>query len=121
MGRLLRADTVDPRRLPWATITGVSQAAMDGLPPNRLGEGERAAIAYAYALGDCVVALDDLQARQLAEAMGLAVVGTLGVLLRAKRAGLLAGVRSHLDELNAQGFRLSDDLYQDVLELSGEA
>jgi predicted nucleic acid-binding protein len=47
MGRLLRPDTINPRRLAWVTPVSVSRAMIDDLPPNRLGAGERAVIAYA--------------------------------------------------------------------------
>jgi predicted nucleic acid-binding protein len=93
---------------------------IDDLPPNRLGAGERSVIGYARTLDDCVAGLDDLRARQLAEAVGLKVVGTLGVLLHAKQVGLISTVQSHIDEVITQGFRLSMDLYRDVLELAGE-
>jgi predicted nucleic acid-binding protein len=121
MGRLLRSDTFNPKDCAWATPAVVPQDAVDALPPNRLGAGERAVVAYAHAHQGCIAGLDDLQARRLAEGLGLAVVGTPGVLLRAKRAGLLSTVRPLVDALNAQGFRLESNLYQDVLSLAGEA
>ena len=68
MGRLLRPDTINPRSLAWANPVSVSQATIDDLPPNRLGAGERSVIGYARTLDDCVAGLDDLRARQLAEA-----------------------------------------------------
>jgi hypothetical protein len=49
MGRLLRGDTVNPRDFTWATPVPVPQDTIDTLPPNRLGAGERAVIAYAHA------------------------------------------------------------------------
>ena len=121
MGRLLRRDTVDPRVLPWATLVSVSQVMIDSLPPNRLGPGEQAVIAHANAHQGTVAGLDDLRARQLAEALGLKVAGTLGLLLRAKRAGMVPAVRSLVDAVAAHGFHMSPDLYRDVLELAGEA
>lgn len=47
MGRVMRRDTIDPRGLDWVTLVSVSQHDIDTLPPNRLGAGERAVIAYA--------------------------------------------------------------------------
>jgi predicted nucleic acid-binding protein len=120
MGRLLRSDTINPRNLTWANSVSVSEAMLDDLPPNRLGVGERAVIAYARTRDGCVAGLDDLQARQLAEAVGLKVVGTLGILLRAQQSGLISTVRPLLDDVISQGFRLSPDLYRSVLELAGE-
>lgn len=121
MGRLLRRDTIDPRSLAWVTLVSVGQAGIDGLPPNSLGTGERAVIAYALAHQNCVAGLDDLRARQLAETLRLTVAGTLGILLRAKRAGLVSAVRPLLDTAVAQGFHVTPGLYRDVLELAGEA
>ena len=120
MGRLLRRDTVDPRVLPWATLISVSQVMIDSLPPNRLGPGEQAVIAHANAHQGTVAGLDDLRARQLAEALGLTVAGPFGLLLRAKRAGLVPAVRPLVDAAVAQGFYVSPDLYRDTLELAGE-
>ena len=121
MGRLLHRDTIDPRDFAWAKPASVPRDAIDALPPNRLGAGEQAVIAYAHAHQSCVAGLDDLQARRLAETLGLTVVGTLGILLHAKRASLIPTVRPLVDAVIAQGFRLAPDLYQDVLKLAGEA
>ena len=66
-GRLLRPDTIDPRGLEWVTQVTITQSAIDHLPPNRLGPGERAVIAYARVQPGCVVGLDDRQARLLAQ------------------------------------------------------
>ena len=121
MGRLLRPDTVNPRDLAWATPIAVPQDAIAALPPNRLGMGERAVIAHAQVHQICAVGLDDLQARRLAEGLGLMVVGTPGILLRAKRTGLLSTVRPLIDAVVAQGFHLGSDLYEDILSLAGEA
>lgn len=120
MGRFLRRDTINPRELSWVTPAPVSLETIDDLPPNRLGAGERAVIACAYAHHGCVAGLDDLQARGLAEALELEVTGTLGVLLCAKQAGLIPTVRVPLDAAVAQGFRLAPDLYQQVLRLANE-
>ena len=65
--------------------------------------------------------LDDLQARGIAEALGLMVAGTLGLLLRAKRAGLVPAVRPLMDAAVAEGFHVSPGLYRVTLELAGEA
>jgi len=121
MGRLFRQDTVNPRNLPWAKPVSVPQAMIGDLPANRLGTGERAVIAYANVHHGMIAGLDDRQARQLAESLGLEIVGTLGILLRAKQADLIPAVRPSLDAAIDQGFRVTSDLYQDVLRLAKEA
>ena len=54
-----------------------------------LGAGETAAITLAHASGADLVILDDLQARLVAEGLGLKVTGTLGILVAAKQKELL--------------------------------
>lgn len=119
-GRLIRRDTVDPRSLDWVTLVAVPQSEIDTLPPNRLGIGGQSVIACAVARGNLAVGLDDRQARRLAQELGLPVVGTLGILLRARRAGITPAVQPLLDALQQQGFRLHPGLYAEVLRLAGE-
>lgn len=120
MGRRSRLDTIDPRTLPWAVIVSADNEDIEALPPNRLGIGERAVIAYARRAPSCWAGLDDREARELAEEVGLRVVGTIGLLLRAKRAGLVSTIRPHLKALQSQGFHMSDDLYHEALRLADE-
>jgi predicted nucleic acid-binding protein len=120
MGRLLRPDTIDPSQLNWITPVSVDQSEVDALPPNRLGRGERAVIAYAQSHASHWVGSDDRQARLLAEHLGLKVVGTIGILIRAKRVGLISAVRPYLDSLQKAGFRLVPELYQEALRLTSE-
>lgn len=120
MGRLLRIDTIDPRGLDRAVIVSPPEKDLDLLPPNRLGIGERAVIAHALRTRGCWAGLDDLQARQLAAQLEVPVVGTLGILLRGKRVGLVDSVRLLLDRLWESGFHMSEDLYHEALRLAGE-
>jgi len=50
----------------------------------------------------------------------LPLIGTVGILLLAKRRGLLDSVKDVLDEMKAQGMRISDRLYVQVLTLAQE-
>lgn len=119
-GRLLRQDTVNPRALKWATVVQVSEEEMATLPTNRLGIGEQAVIAFAMAHGRPTAGLDDQRARVFAEETGLRVIGTVGVLLLAKQAGLVSVVRPLLDAIQVQGFRMDAELYNTALQLAKE-
>jgi predicted nucleic acid-binding protein len=48
------------------------------------------------------------------------VGGTLSTVLDAKAAGLIPTVKEVLNDLRAHGFRLSNALYQTVLQAAGE-
>ncbi|MCX7855016.1 MAG: DUF3368 domain-containing protein [Anaerolineae bacterium] len=119
-GRLLRSDTVNPRQLEWATIVVVTDEQMAALPPNRLGPGERSVIAYARTGPNRIAGLDDARARSLAEELGLRAVGTIGVLLLARRSGQIPAVRPLLDAVRACGFHMDAELYHTALRLAGE-
>ncbi|MEM9985972.1 MAG: DUF3368 domain-containing protein [Bacteroidota bacterium] len=48
------------------------------------------------------------------------IIGSLGVLLRAKQAGLIPLVRPEMNHLIKCGFWIADKLYQKVLKLAKE-
>jgi hypothetical protein len=85
-----------------------------------LGAGESEAIALALELRVDRVLLDELPGRALAKHLGLPVIGTLGVLLLAKRRGLIETIREPIEGLRFGRFRASDDLYDEVLRQAGE-
>ena len=65
--------------------------------------------------------LDDLRAREMAETLELRLTSTLGLLLDAKKAGLITALRPLLDKLQSLRFRLAPQTYSAVLGLSGES
>ncbi|MCX5809871.1 MAG: DUF3368 domain-containing protein [Proteobacteria bacterium] len=64
-----------------------------------LHAGESEAIALALECGIERILLDDKQARDTADRLGLKVIGTLGLLLLAKQKGLLIEVRPIIKQL----------------------
>jgi len=85
-----------------------------------LHQGELEAIALALDVHASLLILDDLRARRHAVGLGLAIVGTAGVLVMAKRSSLLPAVREPLDALRRRGFRLRQDVYEQILIDAGE-
>jgi predicted nucleic acid-binding protein len=69
--------------------------------------------------GSCVV-LDDKLARQAALLLNLPLLGTAGILLRAKNAGHLDAIRPALEKLAALGFRLTPATERIILDLAQE-
>jgi predicted nucleic acid-binding protein len=66
--------------------------------------------------------MDEKRGRATAEARGLNVIGLLGVLLLAKKAGHLASVDRLIAELELRaGFFVSDAVKQIVLKAAGES
>ena len=86
-----------------------------------LDAGEREAISLALEGPSGRILLDDLAARLVAERLGLAVNGSLGVLLRAKERGLIPLIRPHLDALVLTEFFIGERLYRRLLAMAGES
>lgn len=103
----------------WLTIEKPSNPDLISVLKLMVDDGEAEAIALALERKWRIV-LDDLRARALAQQMGLKIIGTVGILIRAKRAGLLPWISPLLNELTAKGFRLSEDLKREALLLVGE-
>lgn len=85
-----------------------------------LGRGETEVLSFARANPQFTAVIDDLQARECALSLGLPLQGTLGVLLLAKKHGLVQQLRPALDDLQANDMRLSPKLIDKVLRLAGE-
>jgi predicted nucleic acid-binding protein len=67
------------------------------------------------------VLLDDAMARQIAQAAGLSIWGTLKVLLEAKAQGLTSSIAPLLPKLQSAGMWMSNDIRHRVLKLAGES
>ena len=85
-----------------------------------LDAGEVAAIGLCHELRADLLLCDDLEARRVAAAEGIRVVGTLGLLVRGKRAGFLDAVGPILNAMLALGLRVSPELVEETLTLAGE-
>lgn len=84
-----------------------------------LDVGETAVIAAALER-NCTVVLDDGRARAKARSSGLSVIGTLGVILLAKRESRLACIADVLNDLRDAGLYLDDATIRTVLIAVGE-
>jgi predicted nucleic acid-binding protein len=99
---------------------------VDDLPtPNNilswdLGPGESSVLAWALAHPGTEAILDDRPARRCAAVLEIPVCGTLGLILRAKRKGIINKARPVLEKIHASGMYLSSDLINEVLSLVEE-
>ncbi len=105
----------------WVTV----EPLPDGTPPLRnaasLHPGEIDVIRLALSKNIPYVLIDERHVRLIATSLGLKVVGTIGILVEAKRRGWIASLAGELHRLRAQAsFRISEKLYQHALHLVGE-
>jgi len=118
-GRARGVALPDLDSLDWLRICGTQSAAVLALAAG-LGAGEREVLALAVERTDPLVVLDDALARRFALRLNLRLTGTLGLRLKAKRAGRIEAIRPHLDRLEALRFRLDRTTRHSVLVLAEE-
>ena len=111
----LAAGAIRPQALPEGSAAELARLCL------LLDAGEASAILLAEQMTCRFLLIDERRGRQIARARGIPVVGLAGVLLAAKRSGLLPSVASTLADLSREGYRLSDALVSEVLRLAGEA
>jgi predicted nucleic acid-binding protein len=85
-----------------------------------LGEGELEAMALYKRLHADFLLVDDHRARKVARLNGIEVVGSLGILLRAKESGLVPKIRPLLAAIQAAGVHYSEHLVDEALRLADE-
>lgn len=92
----------------------------DEVPPENiliwdLGPSETQVINHAVMHSADRVVLDDLEARRCAKAMGRTIIGTLGIVGRAKVRGLIDRAEPVIWRLRESGLYVSDDLVKKLL------
>ena len=110
----------DPADLEWMEIEGPASHPVLPLVTD-LGAGETEVLALALEHAGALAIIDDGPARRVAEALGIKLTGTMGLLIDAKRAGLITAVAPVLDQLHTLRFRVASHTRNTVLKLSGEA
>jgi predicted nucleic acid-binding protein len=96
----------------WAEVKPSPEITDDVL--RSLGAGERAAIGLALSIHADLVLIDERKGTQVAIDNGLEVSGTLGVLQRAARNGLL-NLAESFDRLKATNFRYRQQILDRLL------
>ncbi len=104
----------------WVIIENVKNKKYQQLLDLYLDLGEASAIALALEKVDVLLILDDLKGRKEAEKLGFRITGTLGILFKAKREGLITELKSYIEKLKAVGFRISPKIEEDILIKSKE-
>lgn len=119
-GREQGFDVPDPEGFAWLLVKSPPESEV--LPAVvDLGPGEAQVLAFGLAAPDALLLLDDGLARRIAGLNRLSFTGTLGLLVKAKHAGLVPRVAPVLEELGRTTIRLSEELIAWALEEAGES
>jgi predicted nucleic acid-binding protein len=104
----------------WISVKPVKNQALKNEFEKAVDPGEASAIALAIETPGSQLLLDDKQGRKLAAAHHLPIIGTLGLLIEAKKRGVILEVRPYLEKLDAAEFWISEAVKKEVLKKAGE-
>lgn len=116
---------MDPARL-WLEGEGAEWLGSDldvapAIAAWDLGPGETMVLNWAFQRRGFEAILDDRAARKCAQVHGIPYRGTLGVILAAKRSGLIPAAKPLCDQLVQAGLLIEPALLSDALRLVGES
>ena len=107
--------------LPHVRIEIVQPMPLLGLLEEEVDAGEAAALALGVSLHADLVLMDEMRGRVVARRLGLTVAGTLGLIVRARRGGLIPAARPIIAQVRARGgLWVTDQLVAEVLTGLGE-
>jgi predicted nucleic acid-binding protein len=104
----------------WLVLIKVNNVQLQSELAQIVDSGEASAIALAHEIRYDYLVTDDLQARKLSIKLGLHIVGTLGLLLKAKQTGVITLLKPILEEMKQTDFRVTQTLIEAILRSAGE-
>ncbi len=104
----------------WIRVEQINDASQKQMYRAKLHADEVEVMILAQEKKADLVILDDNAAKKTAKFLGLRVIGTLDILVLAKKRGYIKEVSPVLDALKRDGFFVSDDLCDLVLRQADE-
>ncbi len=114
---------------PYITeLEAVSKVSLESCPEIHpfvaawdLGQGESEVLSLSIQKGaDTKAVIDDLQARKCAKLLGVSLIGSVGLLVMAKRMGLTDEAKPGINKLKEVGLRIDPDLLTKIYQKIGE-
>lgn len=104
----------------WIKIVPIENPNLVNYFRENLGPGESEIITAGIENPDYLLVLDDLRARKTAKKLNLRFTGLLGILVKAKKFGMIHSLKEILAQLESQNFRISRELIDKALQQVGE-
>ena len=104
----------------WISIQNPTNKNYQKILETSVDRGEASAIALAVELVDCLLIIDDLKGRNLAETLGIKITGTFGVILGAKLSDKIDSVKPLLAKIKQTDFHFSEALEKKILAKANE-
>jgi predicted nucleic acid-binding protein len=87
---------------------------------NELGRGEASSIVLAQEIRGSLLIIDEKRGRRVAKNLRIEIIGSLGILLKAKQKGVIKTVASFLEKIEQTNFRVSKVIKEELLKKANE-
>jgi len=104
----------------WVIVKSATDKYRQRILETQVDRGEASAIALALEFPESMIILDDYKARKIAENLGLEITGTIGVIIIAKKRGIINSIKPYLEKIRATNFRLSEEIEMRALKEADE-
>ncbi len=115
-------DDIASRQLP--TVSWIQIVKLDSIAPEvaawDLGRGESQVLSLALRNSDYAAIVDDRAARRCGQSLSILTMGTGGLLILAKRRGLITSISPGIQALRDAGLWLSDSIVNILKNQAGE-
>jgi uncharacterized protein len=113
--------SIEVKTLNWIRVKKVANMnRINKLFKEKLHLGESESIGLALQMNAHLLIMDERDGRREAINQGLRVTGMLGIFLKAKELKRIPCVKPYLDKLRLTNFKMSPQLYEQVLIQAGE-
>lgn len=117
----LRAGAKTVREAAWIIKKQIGDHTQANLLMTFLERGETEVLVLAKEIQADLVLLDEEKARKSAVRAGFKVMGLIGILIVAKRLGLITNIGTYIEKLQREKFRLSEKIVNEALKETGES
>jgi len=100
----------------WFIIKKANSIQIEKILSLNLDKGEASAIAlYLEQKENALLVIDERKGRKIAKELGIKIIGTLGIIAKAKELGLISDLQKTMKELDKIDFRISLSIKQQML------
>lgn len=105
----------------WIKVCQVKDVELTNELLKEIHRGEAEAITLAKEKKSELLIIDESKGRLVAKRLGITITGILGILLIAKKKGIILSVKTYMDDLiEKANFHVSKGLYNRILRLANE-
>lgn len=100
----------------WIKISGFKNLKLLSELEKRLDKGEASSIVLAREISNSTLIIDEIKGRKIAKSLNIEIIGTIGILILANKKGFVEDALNIVSQLIENGFRISDDLMNNLVE-----